>query len=503
MGIRPITEAKPYPRLAESHAHGGVLALIRTASPLYARAALGFRSVEIEHSDRLIEAFRAFFERKLRFIIAFRHPYGDEAQLMAYAILNLLDRESRRSANPLPRRPHAHFIHGYEVPLWSGPLERWLLPRVGAVPVFHTKFDAASIEEIRALMLNGEYPIALAPEGQVSYTSDGVPRLEAGVARIAQWCADDIARRKTGERVAILPVSIYHHWERDAENRLDRLIAELERQIGLSNPSAAPREARLHAAAGALLELAERWYARFYGYGGAHRQAAEPSGEDPLATATGALSPSATASAPLDRALRLLGVREAALAAAERGLRLRPEGDEIHRVYRIRQACWDRIYRQDIPDRSALPPVEAALADRIAGEAWLASRHMEFVDLSYYLDLDRLGADTLSRRDASSARTERQESRAHHHTPNLDALCETTQNLCDLASRLSGGNISHRPSIRGKKASIDVGEAIVLDPADAGMKTPRRAALDKIMADLATTYETSIHEHNLSIRSAR
>jgi len=475
MGIRPITEARPYPQLAESHAHRGVLSFIRIASPLYLHAALGFRSVEIEHADRAIEAYRAFFERKLRFIIAFRHPYGDEAQLMAYAILNLLDRESRRSANPLPHRPHAHFIHGYEVPLWSGPLERWLLPRVGAVPVFHTKFDAASIEEIRALMLNGEYPIALAPEGQVSYTSHGVPRLEAGVARIAQWCADDLARRKSGERVAILPVSIYHHWERDAEPQLDRLIDALERQIGLSRPGAEPREVRLYAAAGALLEIAERWYARFYGYSGAHVTAPAPAAAESAAEAvpapgTGAAPLASSALASTDRARRLAGVREAALSAAERVLRLRPEGDEIHRVYRIRQACWDRIYRSDIPDRRALSPVEAALADRLAGEAWLASRHMEFVDLSYYLKLDRFDA-------------------------NLDALCEVAQNLCDLASRLRGGNISHRPSIRGKRAFIDFGEAILLDPASPESKPSRRTAHDGIMAELARAYETSIHAH--------
>lgn len=471
MGIRPITRARPYPQLAESRARRSVLEFIRLASPLYMRAALGFRSVEIAHSERLIEAYRAFFERKLRFLIAFRHPYGDEAQLMAYALLSLLDRESRRSGNPLPRRPHAHFIHGYEVPLWSGPLERWLLPRVGAVPVYHTKFDAKSIEQIRALMLNGEYPLALAPEGQVSYTSDGVPRLEAGASRIALWCADDIARRKTGERVAILPVSIYHRWERDAESQLDRLIDALERQIGLSRPGAAPREERLSEAAGSMLEIAERWYARFYRSGGG-------AGVD---AGSGAKIEAATG-VDTDRARRLKGVREAALSAAERALRLRPEGDEIRRVYRIRQACWDRIYREDIPDRGTLSDIEIALADRIAGEAWFASRHMEFVDLTYYLDLDRL--------------------HAYGGRAPLDALCETAQNLCDFASRLCGGNISDRPSIRGRRAHIDIGEAIMLEPARAELNAPRKATLEVLTGKLASAYETSIREYRNHLGTA-
>jgi len=452
--MQPITSARPYPHLAESHVRRGVLNLVRFASPFYLRMALGFRSVRITHAERLLEAYRAFFERKLRFIIAFRHPYGDEAQLMTYAILRLLDREARARGSPLSRKAHAHFVHGYEVPLWSGPIERWLLPRVGAVPVYHTKFDAKSIGQIRALMLNGEYPLSLAPEGQVSYSSDRVPRLEAGAARIALWCADDIARRKTGEQVAILPVSIFHHWERDAEPRLDRLIDDLERQCGLPRSGAAPRTERLSAAADAMLEMAEHWYARFYGY------------ETPQNTAS--------------RAQRLAGVREAALSAAEHVLRIRPEGDEIRRVYRIRQACWDRIYREDIPERKTLSALASALADRIAGEAWLASRHMELVDLTYYLDLDRL--------------------REYGDGAPLDLLCETAQNFRDLASRLQGGNISDRASIRGKIAHIDVGEAILAEPARERSGSSKKAAMESLTGELARAYETSIREYRLGAR---
>ena len=451
--MQPITRAKPYPRLAESHIREGVLDFVRLASPLYLRV-LGFRSVEITHVERLIDAYRDFFDKKLRFLIAFRHPYGDEAQLMTYAILKLLERKARMLGEPLERHPHAHFIHGYEVPLWSGPLVRWLLPRVGAVPVYHTKFNKASIEHLRALMRDGEYPLSLAPEGQVSYSSDRVPRLEAGAARIALWCAEDLARRGTDERVAILPVSIYHHWEADAEPRLDRLIDRLERQVGLPRLGAAPRAVRLLAAADAMLDTAERWYARFYGY------------EAPEHTAS--------------RAERLAGVRGAALSAAEHTLCLQPEGDEIHRVYRIRQACWDRIYREDIPDRGALSALASALADRIAGEAWLASRHMELVDLTYYLDLDQL--------------------EFYNGDAPLDALCETAQNFSDFASRMRGGNISDRALIRGKNADIDIGEAIYVEPAHAKSGFSKKAELENLTGELARAYKTSIREYQRSIR---
>ncbi len=113
---------------------------------------------------------------------------------------------------------------------------------------------------------------------------------------------------------------------------------------------------------------------------------------------------------------------------------------------------------------------------------------MEFVDLCYYLDLDRFSSE---RRESDKGAP-------------FDALCETAQNLSDLASRLRGGNISHRPSIRGKQARIDVGEAIVLEPPRTDSKHTNKSTIDQLISKLACAYETSIRtykENNLYSRS--
>jgi hypothetical protein len=481
--VRPIAEAKaPWP-LAESRIRPGVVAFFRLIAPVYFHSLLGFRSLTLRHPERLTDAYIDFFEGRTRLLIAFRHPYGDEAQLMAYVIGAKLWKEARRSGLRLPRRPHAHFVHGYEVPLWAGAFERWLLPRVGAIPVYHTKFNARSIERIRALMKDGDYPIALAPEGQVSYTSEGLPRLESGAVRICAWCAEDLAKEGRPEKVVILPISVHHRWDAASVARLDKLIDLIERKCGTATysgsakgsrkgaPECGPlgaesRFVRLSAAADAILATAERHYAQFYG-------APLPRQGNP------------------GRAQRLDDLREAALSSAERAFNLKPEsapqgspqgapkggpagapgGDAIRRVYRIRQTGWDRIFRQDIPDIEALSELERALADRTAGEAWYVSRHMELVDLAWYLDFDRLKRDDP-----------------------LELYVETAQNYYDLISRLEGGNISDRASLRGKRATVVVGKSIPVTDRLSAPGPKGKAAIASLNEELKQAFTDCIEE---------
>ena len=446
MIAKPIARARSARTLAESWVRPGVVALFRLIAPLYFHALLGFRKVELRHPERLVQAYRDFFGGRTRLLIAFRHPYGDEAQLMGYVIGKLLGKEAIARGEALPRRPHAHFIHGYEVPLWAGAFERWLLPRVGAVPVYHTKFDTRSIAKIRALMKDGDYPLALAPEGQVSYSSEELPRLESGAARICAWCVEDLERENRRENVVILPVSVHHRWDKGSEKQLDRLICLIERDCGLEPPAGASRFGRLSAVADRILATAEGHYSRFYG-AGLPRQG----------------NPS--------RAERLADLLEAALSAAEAAFRLKPDGDLVRRVYKIRQTGWDRIFRGDLADLDSLPGLERALADRIAGEAWHVSRHMELVDLAFYLDFERL-----------------------KETDPLELYIETAQNYCDLVARLKGGNISDRIGIRGKNAIVVVGEPVEVTERLRERGLRRKAAIESLNVDLLRAFAECIWE---------
>jgi hypothetical protein len=415
MYVQPIAEAKAPVQLAQNKVRPLVVAFFRLISPLYMKVALGFSMVRLVNAERLVRAYADFFQGKTRLLIAFRHPYGDEAQVMAYVIGRLIAKEAKARGIELPLKPHAHFVHGYEVPLWAGAFERWLLPRVGALPVYHAKFDSLSIKSIRSLMKDGQYPIALAPEGQVSYSSEEPPRLESGASRICLWCAEDLHKEGRSEDVVILPISIHQRWPAATEKSLDALIATMEGECGLAQAAGTHRFERLKRLGEAVLAAAEQQYRHFYG-----ADLPETPG--------------------LSNGERLSSLRQAALVTAERSFHLKPEGDEIRRVYRIRQTGWDRIFRSDIADLDHLPALERSLADRLSGEAWYASRHMELVDLAYYLDLERLKADDP-----------------------LELYIETAQNYFDLISRLKGGNISHRKNLRPKEGIVIVGKPLSVD----------------------------------------
>jgi hypothetical protein len=129
--IEAITRARP--RFAVPALKRSALGLMDLLGPAYARFGLGLSSLRFSGADRLAAALGDLAAGRARLVIAFRHPYGDE------------------------------------VPLWSGPLVRWLLPRTGSFPVYHVRLDRS---------------------GQVSYRSESLPRLERGALQLGFGVCD-------------------------------------------------------------------------------------------------------------------------------------------------------------------------------------------------------------------------------------------------------------------------------------------------------------------------
>jgi hypothetical protein len=440
-----ITRALPDIRLPAPRARPWLLAAARFLAWPYLRLAQGNSKVAIRNGERLVEAFRAALSQETRLIVAFRHPYGDEAQVLGWLFLRGVELEAKRLGVSLPRRPHALFVHGYEVPRWSGALVRWMLPRMGAMPVHHAKMDREGMDRIRRAIEAGGYPVALAPEGQVSYASDRVPRLEQGTMRLGLAAADDLAKKGREEPVLVLPLSVHRRYPPRSAADLERLLAALERALGYSRDLGKyPVRERLGRARDELIGRAER----FYG-----------------------LSPEPMSL--LEE--RLAGVVLEAVESGERLLDLRHKPEAlIDRVYGIRQKGWDLIYLAGDP--RALPPLDRALADRRAAEAWYAMRHMELADFAWYFRTE-LPPEASFGDGASSA-----------------ALIEYAENLWDFANRLMGGAISGRKNLRPHESVIIAAEPINLSARLADYHGDRRLCAERATADLAAAYNTCIEE---------
>lgn len=459
----PQTEPLPTLDLPEPTLHYPLMKALRSIIQLYARA-LKFREPVLLYPERLVRTYKDFTDGKNRMIAGFRHPYGDDPQLTAYLFHHVMPKAARKIGIKLPRFTHAHFIYGVEVPMWSGPFVRWLLPRVGAVPINHIHMDAKGMSRIRKLFSEGTFPVALAPEGHVTYGSERVLELETGTARFGFWCLEDLEKAGRTESVFIVPLSSHYRYGKRARTQLSRMIRTMEIECGLL-----PKGSKLRTEDSTDKAVADRLsrigpailshLLAFYGeYGG-------------LPVINGTESAPEFPSADTQKV-----ILEAALLAAERmlGIPCDPQKKAILRLYTIRTAGWDRLFRSDLRE---MTPLRFELAKREAGEAWFAMRHMELSELLIYVDFRNIPAE------------------AHFET-----LVEIAHNFFDALSRLKGGTLRNRANIIDRYPVIVPGEPLNLNAYREKYKKDKKGAMQDVTVDLHDRFERCIEEYRHEFR---
>jgi hypothetical protein len=434
------------------------------------------RKEELHGIERLIDAYRRMQDGEVRLIVAFRHP-GVEDGMVVFRLLNgIVGREARRLGIPLRWPPRGYMLYGRDVPYWAGEFLNWMFPLLGAISVFPGRYDSQSIATMRRTLTEMPHPIALAPEGQVSYHNERVARLEGGTAQLGFWCMEDLKKQARKEEVLIVPVCTSYHYDPGDWNGLVRLLEKIEKECGLASlEGLSPRGQRdrtppdddtrrkicirVTRASRQLVRIAEDFYSRFYGI-----PFPPPQDEE--------------SDAVLQERLR--GVCDSALSVAERFFHLKPKGDFVQRVFACRQAGLAWMFREDIADIDALPPVDRAMADRMALETWLAARHVELVDLLEYLRVDYLRPDS-----------------------GFDRFVEFITNLWDAVNRLEGGDISGRINPFRKTARIVVNEPILVSSHWGSYRENRRRAVSALTAEIHESFRRVAENDNRPISPAR
>jgi 1-acyl-sn-glycerol-3-phosphate acyltransferase len=426
----PAIKASPAIAVAEPRVTPWVIALARLVSRFYMTGFIGNARIYLDESaaDIFIPAMERALSRQSRSIVAFRHQNGWEPQALMWFTLYRLAGLARKRGVRFSLPPRLRFVHGYELFRTGGPLARFMLPRFGAMPVHHAKLDSAGLNRIYRCLLEGPYPLAIAPEGQVSYTLAEEIRVEPGAVRIGLAVARQLFARggaAAGEDcppVEILPVSLYPEYRRKALDSVARLLRRVERICGIGDGLSAPGlpgisglNARFLRCREIILALNEKRY-----------------GLDP-------------GSAGRDFGGRLDSVIDAALRSAAAILCVSdPPGDTMNRLYAIRQLCWDRIFPENT-DLAALSALERAALDLRAGEAWHASRHMELADFSLYFH--------------------KPPSAVSGSGPSAESIASTVeyvQNLYDFANRTMGGIYDTRKRIAPAAVRISAAQPINL-----------------------------------------
>ena len=428
-----------------------VHSFLRVVSPAYLRLGEGISAVRTENAETLVDELDEFFAGQSRLIIAFRHPSVSDAPLLAYLFSRRLPRTARRLGRPLPGRTHVHFLYGRGVPVWAGAALGWILPRIAAIPVYNRRHDSRGMGAVRRAAVEGRFPLVLAPEGQVSYHNKAVGDLEAGTGRIALWCRDDLRAADRREDVRILPLSIEYRYPREGRPALAGILREISKQTGIEvdvdTALGAPRVYE------ALLDLTGRLLSHIES---AYRVSFRvPPGPDATEGTPAAGPPPAPEPAPATpEALRrrIFALCDTVLRVGENVHGLAADGSLLDRVFRLRDAGWRRMFRDDL---EALSPLERSLADAAAEEAKTAARHMELVDVLEYLDPAYISPEGP-----------------------FERLVEYAVNLQDVVNRLLGGTIAGRMRIKGRAAVVRAGrpvsaEEFAVDGPDSGTPGPR------------------------------
>jgi hypothetical protein len=437
--------------------HAGITQIVHWAAPFWMRSTTDVQAVEAVNIEELVRAYSQFEAGKIRLVLAFRHPSVNDPMAIGYLFSQLVPKAAKRAKVKLRKPIHAHFMYDRGVPLWAGTALGWLFSRMGGTSILRGKLDRQGLKSARDLLANGKLPFMAAPEGATNGHSEIVAPLEPGVAQLAFWCAEDLAKADRHEQVVVLPIGLQYQYRGNSWRSIEALLTDLETQVGLPAQDRGIIDQtlmypRLYRLGEALLTLMEQHYDRFY--------------HQTLAPIDPRLAPAAQFPQRLQRLL------ETALAVCERQFGLTPKGSIVDRCRRLEQAAWDQIYRDDV-DLDKLSTLERRLADRVATESQMHLWHMRLVESfvsvtgSYVRD-----------------------------KPTIDRFAETLLITWETIVRIGGDrNSLKRPRLGGQTARITIGEPIVLTDRYASYQTNRRQAkqaVEDLTQDLQTAFTAMI-----------
>ena len=422
----------------------------------------GIGDIEVDRGETLAELLHQFQMGKIRLILAFRHCEVDDPLCGLHLFSRSLPQIAKQKNIPLQYPIHGHFMYDRGMPLWAGAWLGWFFSRIGGVPVHRGKaLDLLAIKKVRELLIDGRFPLVVAPEGATNGHSEIVSPLEPGVAQLGFWCAEDLVKANRQEKVKIVPIGIQYFYINPQWSKIDRVLTQLETDCGVSESqiaeSSIEKEAfyyqRLYKIGEVLLSEMEEFYRRFY-----HRSF--PQLTDDVSSPEEIIT------------MRLQTLLDEALKVAEEYFNLKSRGNTIERCRRLEEAGWNYIYRQDISSEKDLSPLKRGLADWTATEASLYLKHMRLVE-SFVAVTGKYIKEK----------------------PTFERYAETTLIFFDVVARIKGEKIPRRLRLGWRKARITVSNPIDISDRLSEYRQSRKAAkqaVNDLTQDLQTALEQTI-----------
>ena len=445
-----------------------ILRLLHWSLPILRRWRLqpwlpaGIGQIETVNGETLVELLHRFQMGKIRLILAFRHCEVDDPLSGLHLFSRSVPQIARQQGIELKSPIHGHFMYDRGMTIWAGNWLGWLFARIGGIPVHRGKtLDLRGIEKARELLLDGKFPLVVAPEGATNGHSEIVSPLESGVGQLAFWNVEDLARANRVEETVVLPINIQYHYINPQWSKLDRLLTNLERDCGLlplsdsshSSKESAGYYSRLLKLGNYLVWEMEQFYRCFYHY-------PLPIAEPNLQVTEANLS---------DRLQKLLDI---SLQTGESYFNLKHNGNIIKRCRRLEEAGWNYIYRYQPRELKNLSPVRRGLADWIATEAELRMLHMRLAESFVAVKGSYL-----------------------QEKPSFERFAEISLILFDAIARIKGKKSPRRPRLGWRRSTVTVCEPINVSDRAAAYRQNRqeaKKAVARLTQDIQTALENAI-----------
>ncbi len=219
--------------------NGLVHRLVLAVAPWYLRTFEGVKKVTIDQPQRLTKLIDQATKDNRRLIIAFRHAAKEDAPVLMHAFNSL--------------GTHPAFLYGSDVPQWAGKKAEWIFPRLGAIAVQNLGANSSSMQSMRRTLAQGKFPLALAPEAQVTYHMYRTKEITGGVASLALWATEqDLVP-------TILPVVVGYRHSSDQIALINSLLQQLQQKCSFSLTGSSLSEQLLEATT-ALITLLSSTY---------------------------------------------------------------------------------------------------------------------------------------------------------------------------------------------------------------------------------------------------
>src|SRR5262245_17643327 len=141
----------------------------------------------------------------------------------------------------------------------QSPINRWLMPRIGAYSIVRGAVDRQSFATTRQLLAEGKHWLVIFPEGHAIGQNSTLAPFQEGVVQLAFKAFEDAFAKDAAAHLYCVPIAIKYVYLTDMHHEIDQSLARLAQALSISKTgTSASRYDRLRRIAEAMLVANEK-----------------------------------------------------------------------------------------------------------------------------------------------------------------------------------------------------------------------------------------------------